>query len=102
MCTVLWPEEPIKNSIFALTDRLQQGLVELEKWKESGTCIGARMALAMALVHYLDGKLDVVTEGAPLLEDGSRVDVVPLLPVARPHTIQLSKYCDLHEHIALD
>lgn len=32
------------------------------------------MALAMTLAHYPDAKLDEVAEGAPLLEDGPRID----------------------------
>lgn len=49
----------------------------------------------------MDGpsKLDEVADGAPLLEDGSSIDVVPLLPVAEPHAIQIVKYYDLDEHI---
>ena len=62
----LWPAEPIPSSYFGLVKRLVSACPRLDVIKRSVCIEGARMAFALAKVHW--GKMDaekLVTEGPP-------------------------------------
>ena len=62
----LWPAEPLPSSYFGLVKRLVSACPRLDVIKRSVCIEGARMAFALAKVHW--GKMDaekLVTEGPP-------------------------------------
>ena len=62
----LWPAEPIPSSYFGLIKRIVGACRRLDSIKRLVCIEGARMALALAKVHW--GKLDaekLITEGPP-------------------------------------